>query len=509
MQENELNTSGIESSDVDNPDRDTLLPFDVYPSKCHIGEIIPIVIILEQDNELRLTERNCEVKFIGKQSKKQETQRGYRAGNDYAIRLETPLWQTAEKVLLEVGTQRHSRWTVLGRGDFTFLPKPNDPSVSVLVNMVPDESSKRLLAALERGAEFKSTSGPRSAYGQRGGSSSPPTNTCTVLFYLAYGEASITKLVERIITYAVNNGLPEGVSLLQLFGNLPQLDKTLASCHFSNGSLQGLIKHVQENTSPGSLVREQIESLVQMSQSPVADCCNCEQDDGDDDAGYVDTTIPEGVIVSHDQSPPEDIVPDETGLRLPRHLNMSSKTGMSILLRHKRGEITENKAIEESRDYVYGKTSRQQLTTVRKIQGNRTKRGQDMSDTTSISSTEEGRGTRTRRPCLKKSPKTREEQQMIRSRLETSGSTTSEYSTTSQTNSTNLASGDHLCNSNLSSSVFTNRGGGQIPLNERSQSKTSGSRYLTPQSSSDSGIASPPTKHKMGRFFLQSSPTTS
>ena len=62
--------------------------------------------------------------------------------------------------------------------------------MSFQLNMVPDESSKRFLAAMQRGAEFNALAGPGgSSSGQPGVSGTPATNTAS--FYLAYGESSI------------------------------------------------------------------------------------------------------------------------------------------------------------------------------------------------------------------------------------------------------------------------------------------------------------------------------
>jgi hypothetical protein len=55
----------------------------------------------------------------------------------------------------------------------------------------------------------------------------------------------------------------------------------------------------------------------------------------------------------------DDIIPPETGLQLPRELNISSERAKDILMRWKEGQITENKAIEEVRDYVYAKPTLQ------------------------------------------------------------------------------------------------------------------------------------------------------
>ena len=66
------------------------------------------------------------------------------------------VWHHAEKVLVVVNTETEQ----LGQGDFTFLPgSPQEQSLSIHLNMVSDDISRRLLNAIQRGADHRVSSG--------------------------------------------------------------------------------------------------------------------------------------------------------------------------------------------------------------------------------------------------------------------------------------------------------------------------------------------------------------
>ena len=66
-----------------------------------------------------------------------------------------------------------------------------------------------------------------------------------------------------MIVFAANVGLPQGVSLVEVISAIPNFREALASCSFSERSLQGIIDYVYTCKS-SKAVREEITELVRM-----------------------------------------------------------------------------------------------------------------------------------------------------------------------------------------------------------------------------------------------------
>lgn len=66
-----------------------------------------------------------------------------------------------------------------------------------------------------------------------------------------------------MIVYAANNGLPQGVSLAHVISSIPNFAAILASCWFSEGSLNRVVEFVYSRNS-SERIREEITDLVQM-----------------------------------------------------------------------------------------------------------------------------------------------------------------------------------------------------------------------------------------------------
>ena len=77
---------------------------------------------------------------------------------------------------------------------------------------------------------------------------------------------SISEFVERLIVFAANVGLPQGVSLLEVISPIPNFKDALASCSFSDGSLQSIIDYVYAQKS-SETVRKEITELVRIVSS--------------------------------------------------------------------------------------------------------------------------------------------------------------------------------------------------------------------------------------------------
>jgi hypothetical protein len=242
---------------------DSSEPCDIIPPSCRVGKIKALAMLLNQDvstGRVGLTTNTCKVEFTGTESGEKKTERGRRGASDFVIKLKCPLWHHAEKAIVVARTEAGA---VLGHGEFTFLPEKNkgDPkqtSVSIHLSMSPDETSRRFQNAIQRGADHRVLSGTETPLsGQTG-------DTCTATVYLAYGEPAIQKFIERLIVFAANVGLPQGVSLFELISPIPNFRDALVSCSFSDGSLQSVADYVYKQKQSSETVREEITKLIKL-----------------------------------------------------------------------------------------------------------------------------------------------------------------------------------------------------------------------------------------------------
>lgn len=387
------------------------------------------------------------MEFTGIRTGITQTQVGKRARSDYVISLQTPLWYSSEQTRVVIRTNRGK---VLGHGCFTFLQPADKPSLAIHVH-TDEKAGGRFLEAVARGADITVSGDGEPSLGRPTNS---PTNQhpTTALFYLAYGEDAIRKFVERVIVYAANVGLPQGVSLVRMIGPIPNFRDVLASCSIANGSLHGILDYMYAR-KPSKTVKEEIEELVRMAESQASDAAvSCMEQQ--EDTGYAEISDSIGCL-SQALTTSDDIIPPETGLQLPRELNISSERAKDILMRWKEGQITENKAIEEVRDYVYAKPTLQKGHNPKKGPDSTSARNsarhriQTKSKSKSLSSVEEaGLDTPIRKPP--RARKRPEVQELIR--LSFISNTSAEWSTTSLTTTAGLDSGAQSCSSDDSTS---------------------------------------------------------
>ena len=65
-----------------------------------------------------------------------------------------------------------------------------------------------------------------------------------------------------MIGFVLVKGIPEGVSLVDMFSNLPDLKKSLESSSYAGGSLTHLMSYVQSQSNQEYVTR-QLEDLIE------------------------------------------------------------------------------------------------------------------------------------------------------------------------------------------------------------------------------------------------------
>jgi hypothetical protein len=123
----------------------------------------------------------------------------------------------------------------------------------------------------------------------------------------------ILEFIERLIVFAANVGLPQGVSLFELISPIPNFRDALVSCSFSDGSLQSVADYVYKQKQSSETVREEITKLIKLAECQGSDITSCVEQD----TGYADSMISLAQAFST-TSNDDDVVPSQTGEKLFR-----------------------------------------------------------------------------------------------------------------------------------------------------------------------------------------------
>ena len=75
----------------------------------------------------------------------------------------------------------------------------------------------------------------------------------------------LSDFLDRVIGFALPNGIPEGLSLVNMFSNLPDLKSTLESSQYAGGSLSHFSEYIN-NQSRHEAVTRQFKDLVAIAK---------------------------------------------------------------------------------------------------------------------------------------------------------------------------------------------------------------------------------------------------
>ncbi|XP_062513249.1 uncharacterized protein LOC134189032 isoform X2 [Corticium candelabrum] len=326
--------SGIEIFGTVGMGREDMPPkqSEFTPENCRINESVSVLIDLPSSNGLFLADDRCKLILIGLVSKRRVFKEGTKRNHNYGIRASFPVWffpETVEVVVLTLDGM------VLGWGRFEFLPSERTLPVAVSVD-VQINKDRRTVDFVRK--VLASSTVP---------SSSPnvalkfPVQGSTYSFHVCLPQSDdfLTNLFDSVMGFVVANGIPEGISVVDMFSNVPDLRKVLESSRYSGGAVTHLLDYVRSQSRHESVI-QQFEELVEKSI--------------DEDGAYIDLTRERA---SHERvdgiyDDPNDILPSRTGLELPDKVasTISSDFGKHVLESVRNGAISDNKAIEMVRD---------------------------------------------------------------------------------------------------------------------------------------------------------------
>jgi hypothetical protein len=244
------------------PDREVfgglpVKPCEVEPPSCYYDEIgRRLLIDLPSDNGRFLTEDSCSLLFTGQMSGRSETCVGKRRNHNYGIRATTPAWHCPEKLKIIIFTMAGQ---VLGWGYFEFLPREQNGPPSISFQLPLGENWRET-------AFIKAITSPNFSHSSPAEPPLPyPVQESAYCFhmYLSSSTAPVIELLDRIIGFSLHHGIPESLSLMRMFSNLPDLKAILESSRYAAGSLSDLLNYIQSE-SRHEEVKRQFHDLITM-----------------------------------------------------------------------------------------------------------------------------------------------------------------------------------------------------------------------------------------------------
>jgi hypothetical protein len=320
---------------------------EVEPSNCFYDEIIRFHLDLPGENGRFLTEDTCRLLYIGEQSGRSEECLGERRNHNFGIRATTPGWHCPERIKIVIFTMAGQ---VLGWGPFEFLPREQTGPPSIIFQLPVDEDwrANEFIKVVTR------------FYSSHGSSSSTertlpyPVQESTYCFHMYYcsSTAPVTDLLDRVIGFALHYGIPEGLSLTNMFSKLPDLRKILKNSRYAGGSLNHLWDYIY-NQSRHEDVTRQFHDLINIARVTATgnDYLDVLPDTIENaENAYADSTI----VKENIYDDPYELTPDTTGLELPHDVasRITSEFGREMLSDVRDGKISRNKAIEMVRDMI-------------------------------------------------------------------------------------------------------------------------------------------------------------
>ncbi|XP_062513242.1 uncharacterized protein LOC134189025 [Corticium candelabrum] len=212
--------TGFESGDDEEEDRDTTSGFDqlppkseIDPPKGYVRERNDIKIDLPSSNERYLTDDICKLLFKSKMTDRTASVEGRKRNHSYGIRARTPEWIYSEEVEFIIFTIRDQ---FIGWGNFEFVERKQfiPPSVSINVNVDGDWRTSEFVRWVFGSSQSSSSTADRPLRF--------PVQESTYSLQVCFTESNtfMRDLLDRAIAFALTYGIPDGVSLADMFSDV-------------------------------------------------------------------------------------------------------------------------------------------------------------------------------------------------------------------------------------------------------------------------------------------------
>ncbi|XP_062512252.1 uncharacterized protein LOC134188080 isoform X2 [Corticium candelabrum] len=230
---------------------------EIHPTHCCVNDSANILIDLPGIDVCRLIEPKCKVIFCGQKSRRSVTVDGFRRNHDYGIRASFPVWYEKDNVNVTVETKNG---TILASGTLEVLEKRTSgrqlTAVAACLEQTGDWCCEQFLKNVV-GVYLSSTQLKHFTLS----TSSMNMSLLPVFIDLSDSGTAITDVFDRVLTFAMCNGLPTGMSMVDMFFDVPNLKSVMEASVYAHGSLQ-LLVNVVHSQSSHQYVRDQINMLV-------------------------------------------------------------------------------------------------------------------------------------------------------------------------------------------------------------------------------------------------------